>query len=141
MQHAHMLGGKRQKQMLDAIPRQDRQRPLGAQPSIQERLAKTPRSGNGIRKRQTSEAFTRRSRFPAIRRARAPRQERALWRLSSPLFEPIGQRRRIVSERPRGSHHDRAISAFADGRRQVAERHALPARISWRAGGRRTIAS
>ncbi len=141
VQHADVLGGERQQQVLDAISRQDRQRPLGAQPPIEERLAKTPRSGNGIRERQACEGFTRRSRFHAIRRAWAPRQQRAPGRLSSPLFEPIGQRRRIVSERPRGSHHDRAISAFADGRRQVAERHALPARISWRAGGRRAIAS
>ena len=99
MQHAYVLGSERQQQVLDAIPRQDRQRPLGAQPSIQERLAETPRSGNGIRKRQAGEGFTRRSRFHAIRRAWAPRQQRAPGRLSSPLFESIGQRRRIVSER------------------------------------------
>ena len=60
MQHAHVLGSERQQQVLDAIPRQDRQRPLGAQPSIQEPLAETPRSGNGIRKCQASEGFTRR---------------------------------------------------------------------------------
>ena len=90
--------------MLQIVLRQDHQRPLRAQTSIQQRLAQASGLVQHLGKGDRSPGAS----------SIAPRQECPIGRLLRPVHQPLGQMRWIRVERLRIVREQRAVAALAD---------------------------
>ncbi len=97
-----VLRGERQQRMLEIVAREDRERALGRKPALEQRLADPAHALEGFGVGQPPPG--------AIRTALG--QKRARGRVLGPALQPLGQARRIVSERVRRAGADRAIGAM-----------------------------
>ena len=97
-----MLGAEREQRMLEVVAREDRERALGREAALEQRLADATRALEGLGVAQPPPG--------AIRAALG--QKGALGRARRPVLEALGQARRIVAERMRRAGADRAVGAM-----------------------------